>query len=81
MVFVEVAVIEVKLLDTDASRGMFLNHALKEMGYVNGKHYDFKYVATMWDPMSGHLVENKHVIFMFHDEHESIASWFKLKYG
>lgn len=71
--------IEVKIIG-DASRGIYLNRELLHKGYVQGVHYDFKYMKSKYDPINGQLMESKHVIFKFHEGHESLASWFSLKY-
>lgn len=74
------AVIEVKLY-ISASQGIDIVHELNRLGYKQGMHYDFKYNQTNWDPITYHLIEEKHVVFMFHDDHETLASWFRLKWS
>jgi hypothetical protein len=71
--------IEVKLY-VSALKGIDISHDLNRLGYKQGVHYDFRYIQTKWDPMSCHLVEEKHVVFMFHTDHETLASWFRLKW-
>lgn len=71
--------IEVKLY-VSALKGIDISHDLNRLGYTQGVHYDFKYIQTKWDPITNHLVEEKHVVYMFHTEHEILASWFRLKW-
>jgi hypothetical protein len=74
------AVIIIKLY-IDAMRGIEISHELEAKGYRKGIEYDFAYHTTQWDPITYHQVDEKHVIFMFHNEHEAIASWFSLRFG
>lgn len=71
--------IEVKIIG-DATKGIQLNQELLHKGYMQGVHYDFKYIKSKYDPINGQLVESKHVIFKFHEGYESLGSWFRLKY-
>jgi hypothetical protein len=71
--------IEIKL-HIDAARGIEISRELETKGYKKNIHYDFAYNQTKWDPITYHQVEERHVVFKFHDEHESIASWFRLRY-
>lgn len=71
--------IEIKLY-TSASHGIEISHELDDKGYCKGIEYDFAYHKPNFDSITGHQKEAKHVIFTFHDEYESIASWFRLKY-
>lgn len=64
----------------DANKGIYLNNELRMKGYTQDIHYNFRYVPNSWDPITGQPIEPKHVIFEFYDEHESLATWFSLKY-
>lgn len=52
---------------------------LKEQGYVQGQHFDFEFVPTESDYITGHFKVLKHTNFTFYVD--SLSTWFKLKYG
>lgn len=56
---------------------MEIVHALRKIGLVQGKEFDFKYVPATWDNFS--KAADKHVVFTFYNE--KWATWFILKYS
>lgn len=70
--------IEVKLLDLNATEVLNIVNELKQRGYQLNLDFDFAYHSPKFDNFSGEAVYNKHVIFKFHKE--ELASWFSLMY-
>ena len=71
--------IEVCLVDHDASSIFNIVHELKIQGLVIDKDFSFHYHPPKWDNFSGDAVHNKRTVFSFKEG--SVASWFALKYG
>lgn len=69
---------EVVVPGMTAVRGLEINASLKQAGYKQGEHYDFKYEKQKYDSITYHLIRERQVTFMFYDE--KLASWFTLKY-
>jgi hypothetical protein len=68
-----------KISVVDANEAMEIVRSLRTMGLIQGKDFDFSYCPSKWDPISGHLKDEKHVIFTFHDA--KWATWFSLKWS
>jgi hypothetical protein len=70
--------IKVKV-DKDVNEVMEIVRELRQHGMTQGTDFDFAYYQTVYDPISGHLVESKHAVFMFHTE--KYATLFSLKWS
>jgi hypothetical protein len=51
---------------------------LRLQGLVQGEHFDFAFHQTAYDPITGHMIEDRHTLFTFHAE--KYATLFALKY-
>jgi len=69
----------VKLVGLHPTQVMNIIYELRDMGYVQGTDFDFKYVPTITDDHSVYEVFEKCTFFTFYKD--SLASWFTLKYG
>lgn len=67
-----------KLLDKTAEETMTVVRELRRKGLVQGIDFDFAYHQAKWDPLTHHAVENKHAVFVFHNEKEGLL--FALKW-
>jgi hypothetical protein len=56
----------------DVVRGM------QEIGLGQGTDFSFKFFPTEYDPVSGHMVTDKHAVFTFYDD--KWATLFALKW-
>ena len=70
--------IEVKV-NKDVNEVMEIVRNLRAQGIAQGTDFDFAYFQTKYDPISGHLVEGRHAVFMFRTE--KYATLFTLKYS
>ena len=70
--------IEVKLLDLNATEISNVVNDLKQRGYQLHVDFDFAYHPPKFDNFSGEAVYNKCVVFKFYKE--EIATWFSLMY-
>jgi len=66
-------------VDKDVSEVMEIVKELRSQGLSQGIDFDFAYFQTKYDPISGHLVEGRHAVFMFHTE--KYATLFTLRWG
>lgn len=72
--------IEVVLYRKDPVEVMSIVREMREMGWVQGKDFDFAYRPPMWDnKYSSEEIRAKHTVFKFYNE--KYASLFALKYG
>lgn len=69
---------EVSLNIPNANEAMEIVRELRSKGAVQGTDFDFSYIPTKWDEITGHLVHDKSVVFRFYTE--IWASWAILKY-
>lgn len=59
------------------SHYMNIVHELRESGLIQGEHFDFKYIPSIYD-YKKYSITPKKVIFTFYDEQYSTL--FRLKY-
>ena len=51
---------------------------LRLQGLMQGEHFDFSFHQTEYDPITGHLIEDRYTLFTFYAE--KYATLFALKY-
>lgn len=69
--------IDVVIEGKDLSRYMDIVRELRVSGLIQGEHFDFKYIPSIYD-YKKYSITPKKVIFTFYDE--QYATMFKLKY-
>ena len=52
---------------------------LRDQGLYLGQEFDFSYVPTQFDPISGHHMNDRHTVFTFYVD--KYATFFALKYA
>ena len=70
--------IEVRINDIEAIAAMRIVQELRDMGWQQGKEFDFAYHHTRRDSYSYEVMDPMHVDFMFYQE--EYATLFSLKY-
>ena len=71
--------VEVKIDGWDVSAVLDVVHAMRAQGYAQGEDFDFAYKPAQYEPINGHFIYDKHVIFTLYSE--SLATWFSLRYA
>ena len=69
---------EIRVNDIDAMDAVRITHELRDMGWQQGKDFDFAYRHTQRDSYSYEIMDPMHAIFFFYQE--SYATLFALKY-
>ena len=69
--------ITVNLKRIDVNRVMDIVRELRDMGWIQGRDFDFAYNQSRWDEMIGEIP--KQTMFTFYNE--KYASFFLLKYA
>lgn len=70
--------IDVVIEGKDLSQYMDIVHELRASGLIQGEHFDFKYIPSIYD-YEKYWYTPKKVIFTFYDEQYSTI--FRLKYA
>ena len=72
--------ITVTLMDKQPNEIMEIVRDLRKKGYLQSIHFDFEYHKPVFNDWHGETAYNRHTIFTFYKESESLATWFTLKY-
>ena len=70
--------IVVKVAYRPVAEIMEIVRELREQGMIQGTHFDFSYNKPEYDPITGHLIEDRYTLFTFYVE--KYATLFALKY-
>jgi hypothetical protein len=79
MVYPEVGVTEVKMIDWQPWQAIDVAKELQTKGYVMGMDFEWEYHKPKYDDTTYEAVHNRFTIFRFYKD--EIATWFTLKYG
>lgn len=66
-------------VEKEVNEVMEIVKELRSQGLTQGRDFDFAYFQTKYDPITGHFVEVRHAVFMFHTE--KYATMFTLKWS